>query len=124
MTNLTYMKNTFIHGSILIFFRYSKGFQKIQSLLDECTLDDTILARNVAEVMLWGPNQAHLMILRAPGDLELSCSVWLESKRCEMVNRFAMQEADHNIEEANYIKFLCASTGKMLKDTITSMEDV
>ena len=104
--------------------RYTRGFQCIQTLLEDCTLlDDLITARNVAELMLWGPKQSDLMILKANPDMELACSVWLETQRCQMVNRFALQEVDRSIEEANYIKFLCAATGIMVHDALNVIED-
>ena len=103
--------------------RYTIGFQCIQSLLRDCTtVDDMITARNVAELMLWGPKSSDLMLLKGTPNSELACSVWLETQRGVIVNRFAVQDADYSIEEANYIKFLCAATGMMVDDTLRIIE--
>ena len=97
---------------------FSRGLQKVAHALRTLDQHPLTIARNIAEFLLWGPQEEEIKTLSLAEDREQAFSVWLELERCKMLNQFAKMPVSHcSVEERNHIKFLCRTTGYTLFDT-------
>lgn len=101
--------------------KYSQAFRKLVALLyqKQFTLQSLIMARNILEYILWGPDEQEAKVFKESKNLEEAHAVWLEVGRCKLINQMALgnAEAEGNLARASRIRFLCSMTGSALADT-------
>ena len=104
-------------GTIPLQTRYSRGLNKVATVLDQNTTQTIIKAHMMCQFMLWGPGEQEIKaVLTTPCPCE-ALAVWLQLSQANTIGRFAIEDFVATKEDAQRVFFLSTTSAAALWDT-------
>lgn len=98
---------------------YSKGLQKLGSILDKESFEMFVKCKDVCEMLLWGPGEETCRALCEADDPYEAFASWQAVEMCRIVAHYATDPIQPSLQQACLMRFLVSANETTLYNTAT-----